>query len=668
MITKEKIQKFFEVFHSLEISWQLYSLAFLYLVIMIIAFVLKWQIGLLLLLLLVASLVFCLFNMNNFFKDFNAVANRLSNLAKIAQEDSLYRSPIAVIIYDNNYRVNWVNPALQHIFGTKDILGEPLQSLGGGFSAIIQLESSQEWRTFELEKRYYKVMHQPDRRVIYLLDTTEEHRIRESKQFDQIVFGYLFLDDYDELVQSMDDQQAAKFDSDLLNDLNVWTNQHHIYLKRLEEDKFILLLNQIVLNGLEKEKFKTFEAIRDKNHLKNIPISISLGVAYSQQENYHINDLAAQAQLNLDLALGRGGDQVVVRATEGKARFYGGKTNPTEKRTNIRSKLVYQAFLNSIEQAEKVIISGHKYPDMDAIGSAIGLYKIVKQYGKECRIIVNEAEFNHDIIQLLELPQIKNDKHLMFVNLAEAKEMITDNTLIVMVDHHKPSLSEAEGLIPNHDVVIIDHHRRSEEFPKQSVLTYIEPYASSTSELVTEFFMYMRSTIEALNKFEATAMLAGIIVDTNNFALRTGSRTFDAASYLKSRGADTAQIQRMLKEDLATVKRRNRLIEQVEYLPQGYAVAYGDNEDIYDNITAAQSADQMLSLKDVEASFVIYRRSEQTVGISARSLGTINVQLIMEKLGGGGHLSNAAVQLNDISVEEAFDLLKSKLDITEEES
>ena len=214
MVTKEKIQKFFEVFHSLEISWQLYSLAFLYLVIMIAAFILKWQIGLLLLLLLGAILVFCLFNMNNFFKDFNAVANRLSNVAKIAQEDSLYRSPIAVIIYDTNDRVNWVNPALQHIFGTKNILGEALQTLGEEFSKVLKLESSKEWHTVELDKRYYKLMHQPERRVVYLLDTTEENRIKESKQFDQIVFGYLFLDDYDELVQSMDDQQVAKFDSD----------------------------------------------------------------------------------------------------------------------------------------------------------------------------------------------------------------------------------------------------------------------------------------------------------------------------------------------------------------------------------------------------------------------------------------------------------------------
>lgn len=663
MITKEKIQKFFEVFNSLEISWQLYSLAFAYLIITLIAIVLKWQIGMLLLLLLAAIVIFGLFNFNNFFKDFSMVANRLSNLAKIAEEDSLYKSPIAVIIYDTNQRINWINPALHQVFDAKDILGKSIMSLDEEFVEALKLDSSQEWVTIRLEKSFYKLMHQPNRRAIYLLDTTEENKIREDKQFDQVVFGYLFLDDYDELIHSMDDNQAAKFDSELLNDLNNWTNQHHIYLKRLDEEKFLLLFNKLILDELENEKFKTFEAIREKNHLKNIPISISLGIAYSQIERYQLNDLAEQAQLNLDLALGRGGDQIVVRSQDGKARFYGGKTNPTEKRTNIRSKLVFQALVNSIEQAEKVIISGHKYPDMDSIGSAIGLYRIVKHLGKECRIIVNEEEFNHDIVQLLEMPQIKNEKHLMFVNEQTALEIRTDNTLIVLVDHHKPSLSEAEALIDGHDTVIIDHHRRSEEFPKQTVLTYIEPYASSTSELVTEFFMYTGSNLEALNKFEATAMLAGIIVDTNNFSLRTGSRTFDAASYLKSRGADTAQINRMLKEDLETVKRRNHLIEKSVYLSEGYVVSCGEEEIVYDTITAAQSADEMLGLKDVEASFVIYKRSDEKVGISARSLGTINVQIIMEKLGGGGHLSNAAVQLKDKTIEEAYELLLSKLDI-----
>jgi len=238
---------------------------------------------------------------------------------------------------------------------------------------------------------------------------------------------------------------------------------------------------------------------------------------------------------------------------------------------------------------------------------------------------------------------------------------MSDETLMILVDHHRPSLSEAEELINGHDVVIIDHHRRGEEFPEQTVLTYIEPYASSTSELITEFFINMRNTNEALNKFEATALLAGVIVDTNNFSSRTGSRTFDVASYLKSRGADRVQIQRLLKEDLSNLIERNKLLEHTKFVKDGYAVIIGPNEEVFDNITASQTADVLLDVKDVEASFVIYRRSDSVVGISARSLGSINVQTIMERLGGGGHLSNAATQIEDKSTEEVYIQLSEEI-------
>lgn len=666
-MTKEKLKQFFGFFHSLDVSWQIYSILAIYALITIVAFFMKWQIGLMLLLLLFVIILFLVVNMNHFFREINTVANKLSRTAKVAQEDSLYRSPIAVLLYDNNQRVKWMNPAMQHIFGSKDVLGESLITIDKEFEALLQLDTQQEWQTVSFLERYYKFVHQADNKVMYLLDTTEEQNILKQKKYDQIVFGYLFLDDYDELVQSMDDQQSAKFDSDLLNDLNSWAKTYHIYLKRLEEEKFLLILNQLVLDQLEKEKFQSFEQIQEKNYLKNIPISMSLGIAYSHETNYQIDALGKQAQLNLDLALGRGGEQIVVRSHEGKARFYGGKTNPTEKRTNVRAKLVFQALLNSIEQADFVLVAGHKYPDMDSISSAIGIYKIVKQYGKACKVIVNQDEFNQDIRHLLDMPQIKHEAAAVFVDKVAAEQLLTPNTLVIMVDHHKPSLSEAEDFIEGNDVVIIDHHRRSEEFPKTSVLTYIEPSASSASELITEFFMNMRTSMEALNKFEATALLAGIIVDTNNFALRTGSRTFDAASYLKSRGADTAQIKRMLKEDIERVKLRNQLIQGIQFLDQGYAVVKAADDLILDNVAAAQTADQMLDLNDVDASFVIYRRSESVIGISARSFGTINVQLIMERLGGGGHLSNAAAQLSEVTVDEGYQQLLAILDIKTKE-
>lgn len=664
MFDKERIKSFFTHFHSLDISWQIYSLIILYTIIMLAAFILRWEVGLMLLVLLIAVIVFFLFNYENFVRNLSTILNRLSQNVKVAQEDAMYRSPIGILLYgdDNNKRIKWVNPEMQHIFGAKDLLGEPLMSINHEFQKLLELDSDKQWHTVTFMSKYYRVQHQVDVNALYLLDVTEEVTIREQKEYDKVVFGYLFLDDYNEIVETLDDQQATNFDSVLLNDINGWADTYGIYTKRINEEKFILLLNQNVLNRLEKDKFKFFDDLRERNSLRNLPVSISLGVAYPDTDSYRIDDLADQAQLNLDLALGRGGDQIVVRSKTGKARFYGGKTNPTEKRTNIKSRLVFQALRTSVQQAERILIAGHKTPDMDSIGSAIGIYKIVKEYDIPAHIIINEDEFNQDIRQLLAQDSAKYLWNAeVFINKTRAEEFVTDKTLIILVDHHKPTMSEADSLITGHDVVIIDHHRRGEEFPEQTVLTYIEPYASSTAELITEFFMNTRNTTITLNKFEATVLLAGVIVDTNNFASRTGSRTFDVASYLKSRGADRTKIQRLLKEDFDNLIERNQLLENTKFVKEGYAVVIAPDDRVIDNITASQTADTLLDVRGVEASFVIYRRTEKTVGISARSLGTINVQTIMEKLGGGGHLSNAATQISDVSTEDAFIQLETQL-------
>lgn len=492
MFDKERIKSFFAHFHSLDISWQIYSLIILYTIIMLAAFILRWEVGLMLLVLLIAVIVFFLFNYENFVRNLSTIANRLSQNVKVAQEDAMYRAPIGILLYgdDSNKRIKWVNPEMQHIFGAKDLLGEPLMSINHEFQKLLELDSDKQWHTVTFMSKYYRVQHQVDVNALYLLDVTEEVTIREQKEYDKVVFGYLFLDDYNEIVETLDDQQATNFDSVLLNDINGWADTYGIYTKRINEEKFILLLNQNVLNRLEKDKFKFFDDLRERNSLRNLPVSISLGIAYPETDSYRIDDLADQAQLNLDLALGRGGDQIVVRSKTGKARFYGGKTNPTEKRTNIKSRLVFQALRTSIQQAERILIAGHKTPDMDSMGSAIGIYKIVKEYDIPAHIIINEDEFNQDIRQLLAQDSAKylwNEE--VFINKTRAEEFVTDKTLIILVDHHKPTMSEADSLITGHDVVIIDHHRRGEEFPEQTVLTYIEPYASSTAELITEFFM-----------------------------------------------------------------------------------------------------------------------------------------------------------------------------------
>lgn len=669
MLDNKRIKEVIQFLRSLDIYWQVIGLSVFYLFIVIVSLWGQWQIAILLLLFLVILVLFFKKNYNKMIANINSMASDLSDSVKIVQEDAMNRTPIGILLYDEaNQRVRWVNPAFQHIFGNQNLIGQPMLQIDPNFEKLLLLDDERQWQLMQFRDRTFKVLHQKSQASLYLMDVSEEMAIREQRKQDKLVFGYIFLDDYNEIVESMDDQQGTSFDSMIVSEVSDWANQYGIFTKRIDSEKFIILFNQLILDKLEESRFKHFEDLAERNQLRNTPLSISLGIAYPEADNYNIDQLADQAQLNLDLALGRGGDQVVVRSENGRARFYGGKTNPSEKRTNIRSRLVFQALKTSIQQANYVLITGHKRPDMDSISSAIGIYKICRQFKKRANIIVNTQEFNRDIKELLSMKEagIYWDRNIL-IDIDQAKELADEGTLIIMVDHHRPSLSDGEILLDDHDVVIIDHHRRGEEFPENAVLTYIEPYASSASELITEFFMNMRNTTESLNKFEATALLAGVVVDTNNFSQRTGSRTFDVASYLKSRGADSVQIQRFMKEDMDTVIRRNHLFQNAKFVEPYYAVVIGPEEEVIDNITAAQTADALLDVNNVEASFVIYRRSNHEVGISARSLGTINVQTIMERLDGGGHLSNAATQLSNVSVQEAYQALTEQLNIEKDD-
>ncbi|WP_282920687.1 DHH family phosphoesterase [Ignavigranum ruoffiae] len=667
MFSKEKIKRFFSIFHSLEISWQIYTVTLAYIIIMTIAMINDWKTGILLLLLLLIVLAFLYFNMETFVQNINALANDLSKEIREAHEDSYNRSPLGILFYDDKQRIRWLNTSMQNIIGKKDVLGEYIPEIDEQISQFFAVEDDKHWHIIKYYSKYYKTLHQKADGRLFLIDVSDEVNIQEQRKNDRLVFGYLLLDDYNEVIETLDDQEAADFDATLLKEINYWTNTYHIYSKRIDDEKFILLMNLATLAELEQNKFKFFDELKKKNNLQNILVSVSIGIAYPSKEevDYRINDLAKQAQANLDLALGRGGDQIVVKSQYDKARFYGGKTQQTQKRSNIRSKLIFQAFQTQIQQCDNVLITGHQVPDLDSIGSALGMYKIVKLFNRPVKIVVNEDEFNSDVKELIRLSKNLNVNET-FVDVEAAKALISKKTLIIMVDHNKPSLSDAEELIDMAEVVIVDHHRRGEEFPSNSVLTYIEPYASSTSELVTEFFMNMRYSKEGLSAFEATALLAGIMIDTHSFSSRTGSKTFDTASFLKSRGADMDQIQILMKEDYAAVSMRNRLIEKMEVFDH-FAITKGDNQTIIDNIIASQTADSMLTIKGIDASFVVYRRNDHTIGISARSLGTVNVQIIMEKLGGGGHLSNAATQIEDINIDQAYQKLIEEIKIFKED-
>ncbi|MDN6161727.1 MAG: DHH family phosphoesterase, partial [Atopostipes sp.] len=438
--------------------------------------------------------------------------------------------------------------------------------------------------------------------------------------------------------------------------LSNWASQHNIYYKKLENDKYLLLLKYGELIRLEEEKFSIINNMREYTSKRNLPLTISIGMSYGEAT---FNELSSYAQKDLDLALGRGGDQAIVREVEKEPRYYGGTTNPMEKRTRVRSRMISEALQEQIIQAPTSYIMGHKYPDMDALGSSLGVARIAMMLEKDCKIIIDQEKIGKDIKKLLEEIEKYPESYKNIISPEEAEDSIQKDDLLVMVDHHKTSMSIAPALHEKtNKLVIIDHHRRGDEFPEKPTLVYIEPYASSASELIVELFEYVTTDSNTINRVEATTLLGGIIVDTNNFTLRTGSRTFEAASYLQSVGANTLTIQRSLKEEPEKYLTRLKILETFTFIDDGLAVSYGQENQKFTQVVAAQTADEMLSMTGVEASFAIVRLKDNEVGISARSLGKVNVQRIMEEMNGGGHLTNAATQIKNVTIKESIDKLK----------
>lgn len=617
----------------------------------VISFFAYIWLGLIMLLLFAVTIVMVWKFGDQFIKELNAYILNLSYKIKRGEQEALIKMPIGILMYNQEDEIEWINPYLQTQLPQEEmILGRPLEEVHEELFNQLKDMDGTDVELLEWEDKIFRISIQRDIRAVYLMDVSEYATIKEEYEEARPVVGWLFLDNYDEITQGLDDRGISGFDSLLTTYFSNWGRQHGIFYKRISNDKYFLLLNRKELERLEKEKFSIIDNIRERTSKRNLPLTISLGLAYGDDT---FDKLAELAQNNLDLALGRGGDQAIVKAIDEEPRYYGGKTNPMEKRTRVRSRMISQAIQEQIKESENVFVMGHKNPDMDAIGSSLGIARITMMLKKNCWVVIDPDDLGNDVRKLMAEVEKYEQVNQNVITPQEAEEKINENDLVVLVDHHKPALSIAPKLLEKTTRnVVIDHHRRGEEFTKNPLLVYIEPYASSTAELITELFEYVSTDGEPINRIEATAMLGGIVVDTNNFSLRTGSRTFDAASYLQSVGANSTLIQRMLKEDPEVYLQRSRLIETIDFAQEGVAIAHGKDDQIYHPVTAAQTADTMLSMSGVEAAFVITRRAENTIGVSARSLGKVNVQLIMEKMGGGGHLSNAATQIEGKTVDE----------------
>ena len=628
----------------------------------VMSFMIHLWLGLIVLIWLCLFAILTYFSVHSISKRINDYAAELAYQIRKGEQDAYLKMPIGMILYNENENITWVNPYLQKKLQKQNVIGVPLKQLNERlfYQVKRQIQQHKEKDIFSHENKKYQVIVHPDIRMIYLTDITEYASIEEKYHDEQIVIGQIFLDNFSEVSQSLNDRRKSNLNNFVTNQLSSWAIHHNIFMKRVDDDRFIAFLNRKSLETLEKEKFDIMDKIRETTAKQNYPLTVSMGFSYSDKENEtQYQEIASYAQANLDLALGRGGDQVVVRSQNEDARFYGGKSNPMEKRTRVRARMVSQALKDLMEEATEIIVMGHQFPDMDAIGGCLGIRRIANMNQKKAWIVTNENQFSHDIHKLMDVIREQKDLREDIITPEEALEKLTPNTLVILVDVSRPVIAAAPELLEKaNKIVVIDHHRRSQDFPKNPVLVYIEPYASSTGELITELFEYQNNYAESIQPIEATAMLGGIIVDTRNFTLRTGSRTFDAASYLKSVGADTILIQRLLKENVETYLLRSHLLNSLILLDNNIGIVQGEENHTYPTVVAAQTADMMLSMENIDASFVVTKREDGRIGISGRSLGNKNVQRVMEKMGGGGHFSNAATQLSDTTIEEAVIQLK----------
>ncbi|WP_186671907.1 DHH family phosphoesterase [Sporosarcina sp. BP05] len=582
----------------------------------------------------------------------------LSHRVKKVGEEALLELPIGIILINEKNIVEWANPYAAKVFAHQEtLIGDDLFDLSGQFHAILKSEKVEN-NVLTIGEQSYKVFYKAEEKLIYLFDITEQLVMETLYYADRTVLGIILVDNYDEVSQAMDDQTRSQLNSLVTSLINSWGTTNGIFVKRIATDRFLAVFNEATLANLEKTKFSILDDIRETTAKQSTALTLSIGVGVGSTSLIELGELA---QSSLDLVLGRGGDQVAIKRSDGKLKFYGGKTNPVEKRTRVRARVISHALRDLIQGSDKVFIMGHKMPDMDAIGAAIGVRKMARKNNVVGYVVVNFNELDGSVTRLMDEIRRDTDLFNQFITPDEALTMITEKSLIIVVDTHKPSMVIDERVIDKAEkVVVIDHHRRGEEFIKNTMLVYMEPYASSTAELVTELIEYQPKQ-EKLTMLESTALLAGIIVDTKSFTLRTGARTFEAASYLRTNGADTILVQRLLKEDIATYVLRSKLIETVELSDSGIAIAKGQDQVVYGAVLIAQTADILLTMQGVAASFVIACRADGKIGISARSLGELNVQLIMEELGGGGHLTNAACQLDVESVEEAKEMLTAIL-------
>jgi len=475
------------------------------------------------------------------------------------------------------------------------------------------------------------------------------------------VIGIISLDNYDDIIDKMDDKNISLLNTLVTTMISDWANEYRIFYKRVNTDRYFFVASMDELQQIKEKQFDILQRLKESNINSEFILTMSMGIAYGHGSMEKVGEVA---QNNLDMALARGGDQVVLKDADSQAKpqFFGGQTEGTIRRTRTRSRAMSASLKKIFSENKKIFIMGHRYPDMDAIGSAFGVAALAQFNQKECYVIIEQEEVTEDTQRCLEEISKHPEIAKLIISGQQALEHIDDNSVLVMVDYNRPALSISKEAFDAFDkIMIIDHHRRGEEFPERPLLTYIEPAASSASELVAEIIQFQSNKRKKVSKFIASLLLSGIYVDTKSFFTRTTAQTFHVASYLKNHGADLSLVRYLLSSDLNSYLQMSELVSRSEYVTKNIVVAVASENETYDNVTASKAADTLLSMNDIEAAFVITSQLEDEITINARSSGGVNVQRVMEKLGGGGHFSNAATQIKGKSLEKVRKMLINEL-------
>ena len=568
---------------------------------------------------------------------------------------------LGLVIYDEDYLITWTSEWFDEY--QKEMISQKLLKVIPALKPLFNGETDE--TEIEFHDKTYRVIRKDKARVLFWHDITKIAKLDQEYQDNQVVIGMIHMDNYNDIVQNEDEQMIALINANLRQKIVEWAKQHRILIRRLRSDRFILVLNEQKYRVVEAEYFSLLDYIRTEAQNINVDITLSMVFARGTNDASVLDEMVNNL---IELALSRGGDQVVTRRYQREAKFFGGASEAVEKSSKIKARVMARTIKELIEKSSNIFIVGHLEIDFDCLGAMLALSRIAQMYNNEVYVLSEGVDFDSQ----LEESFVRHwdtiaDKH-NFISEEKALKLTDDNTLVICVDHHHLGLCSAPELVNQiRKLIVIDHHRRSESFFIRPTLVYVEASASSSSELVIELLEYQSSAIN-LEPYETTLMLAGIIVDTNHFRVRSGTRTFEAASLLKAKGADSNEAESFLKDKFEDFEMKNIIYSYSEIIDDNILMAVVKDDHSFNRGLVAQAADELLDLKDIEVVFVIAKTENNACVISARSRGKINVQTILEKMDGGGHFSAAGLQRENSTVEKLEEELMNILKEDKNES